>query len=286
MKIGSIYKEIRKSKKLTQSQVCNNRLSRTTLSKFENNSLTPSIDTFSVMLNSLNMSYDEFLFIQNDYHHPIRDSIILQYFTLSDNSKKELLYKLLEDCSLFLLNVPNDKYLIFIKNSLIVLLELNESKEQYIEKQTKKLTDDLWTDLSNMDTWFLSEIMLVNALLFRFPLESSITIGLNLLHQLERFEEYKRIEPLRISIYLNIALLSLQNCDLNHAKMLCEMALTGARDLKRYDLILISKVRYSMSQKDFISANLHVSSFKIMEDHILNKELINEITSLKKLIMT
>ena len=64
---GKIYKEIRKSKNLRQSDVCGNVLSTTTLSKIENGNVVPKYENMAFLLQQINMSFDEFDYICNLY---------------------------------------------------------------------------------------------------------------------------------------------------------------------------------------------------------------------------
>ena len=48
---GEVYKFIRKSKGISQSDICSDELSRSTLSKIENNKLMPSFQIMDYLLN-------------------------------------------------------------------------------------------------------------------------------------------------------------------------------------------------------------------------------------------
>ncbi|MDU0850030.1 MAG: ATP-binding cassette domain-containing protein [Staphylococcus epidermidis] len=58
--IGSVYKYIRKSKGITQNEVCGDYITHSNLSKFENNHSTPRYDTMELLLRQIDMSFDEF----------------------------------------------------------------------------------------------------------------------------------------------------------------------------------------------------------------------------------
>ena len=51
--IGSVYKYIRKSKGITQNEVCGDYITHSNLSKFENNHSTPRYDTMELLLRQL-----------------------------------------------------------------------------------------------------------------------------------------------------------------------------------------------------------------------------------------
>ena len=93
---GSIYKKIRKSKGLSQNEVCGTSISRTTLSKFENNKLSPSYDTMVYLLLQIDMSEEEFQFVCNDFSYDLRDEIISLFFRQTSNLETAQLFRLLE----------------------------------------------------------------------------------------------------------------------------------------------------------------------------------------------
>lgn len=76
---GTVLKEIRKSKGLSQQDVCGTSLSRTTLSKIENNKEYPSIHHFAHILRQLDMTFAEFDYICHAYQPSERSSIIYRF---------------------------------------------------------------------------------------------------------------------------------------------------------------------------------------------------------------
>ena len=84
--IGSVYKDIRKSKNLSQEEICGNTISRTTLSKFENNKLVPSYQTMEFLLRQVNVSFQEFNFLCNKDGKDKRQEIFNEFKTDSVNT--------------------------------------------------------------------------------------------------------------------------------------------------------------------------------------------------------
>lgn len=65
--IGETLKNIRLSLGLTQSQVCKNIMSQSNYSKVEKGDIEISFPKMIVILNCLDMSVDEFMYIENGY---------------------------------------------------------------------------------------------------------------------------------------------------------------------------------------------------------------------------
>ncbi|EAD5762839.1 XRE family transcriptional regulator, partial [Listeria monocytogenes] len=61
---GAIIKQIRKGKSISQIELSNTILSRTTISKIENNNIVPTINTLEAILHKLDVTVDEFQFIR------------------------------------------------------------------------------------------------------------------------------------------------------------------------------------------------------------------------------
>ena len=84
---GTVLKEIRQSKGLTQLEICGNNLSRATLSKIENNKEIPNIENFEHILKQLDMDFAEFSYICHTYL-PLERSKIIQHFENSHTMYK------------------------------------------------------------------------------------------------------------------------------------------------------------------------------------------------------
>ena len=74
---GSVYKDIRRSKHISQERVCQDMISRSNLSRIEANQVMPSFETMDYLLNQINMTFDEFCYICHLYHHSQREEILL-----------------------------------------------------------------------------------------------------------------------------------------------------------------------------------------------------------------
>ncbi|EUJ28181.1 helix-turn-helix domain-containing protein [Listeria cornellensis] len=79
MNFGETIKKIRKDKNFTQKELSEGILTRSHLSQIETNNYYPSYDKFFLLLNRLNVVFEEFLFVQNDqkmlFNQQIRSEI-------------------------------------------------------------------------------------------------------------------------------------------------------------------------------------------------------------------
>ena len=87
--IGSVYKYIRKSKGITQNEVCGDYITHSNLSKFENNHSTPRYDTMELLLRQIDMSFDEFHYICQHYQMDSRKKLFSEYYQVISSPNLE-----------------------------------------------------------------------------------------------------------------------------------------------------------------------------------------------------
>lgn len=250
---GSIYKKIRKSKGLSQNEVCGTSISRTTLSKFENNKLSPSYDTMVYLLLQIDMSEEEFQFVCNDFSFDLRDEIITLFFRQTSNLETAQLFRLLEKGNKYLKTADD----IFIRNLMKIIQSLtlltNDQIEQ-IDCLPKIIISDVWSKLSKMDEWYYSELRLINSFMYYFPIETVLSFLPKLLETVEKYEKFTPMITIRLSILLNVGLLLIQNNHKEAAIPLLKEAIDLGKEAKRYDYLSIAKVRYAICIDDYKTA--------------------------------
>lgn len=247
---GSIYKKIRKSKGLSQNEICGTSISRTTLSKFENNKLSPSYDTMVYLLLQIDMNEEEFQFVCNDFSYDLRDEIIALFFRQTSNLETAQLSMLLEKGNRYLKTADD----IFIRNLMKIIQSLtlltNDQIEQ-IDCLPKIIISDVWSKLSKMDEWYYSELRLINSFMYYFPIETVLSFLPKLLETVEKYEKFTPMITVRLSILLNVGLLLIQNNHKEAAIPLLKEAIDLGKEAKRYDYLSIAKVRYAICIDDY-----------------------------------
>lgn len=73
---GKVYKDIRQSKGLTQEEICDDMLARSTLARIEGGQVIPKFDTFIFLLQQINMNLEEFEYICNVYQPSERQKLL------------------------------------------------------------------------------------------------------------------------------------------------------------------------------------------------------------------
>lgn len=168
---GSVYKDIRKAKGLTQAQVCGDEISRTTLAKIEANKAVPNFENMLFLLDQINMSLEEFRYICNYYHPSKRQEIFERFYHVSKDVGTDELEQVRQLCEQYLKthhDVPIEKLL----DSLIVFI--NVRKYGFLEptEELQAVTKKIWDYLDKQDDWYERDLKLLSAILFSFPLEA------------------------------------------------------------------------------------------------------------------
>lgn len=276
---GKSFHFIRKSKNLTQDYVCDNFLSRTSLSKFENEKNLVNFTTITHLLNRIDMSFDEFLYISNNFKNQDKQLILSKYFAITDNSSTDLIKEIIELGNGYLKSTY-DQLISDVVLILECLLDLDQNSNISVIKETKKEVLDVWKRLSNMDQWYLIELKLVNSILFSLPLESSHYIGLRMLKELDKYNDFYYSFDLILSIYANLSTLFLHSNNIEECLNLSEKLVVLAKAKKRYDFLALGFVRKGICESNdyFIEKGMRI--LEIIDDIKLKEYISAELEEL------
>lgn len=140
---GNVYRMIRKSKGISQNNICNGNLERSTLSKFESKNRVPSFDTMQYLLEQVNVSFNEFEYICNEYNNSERQEILVDFYSLVSNAQRTKIDMLIKRCERYLKN-NNDYKINEINHILHIFLELNELNKLNFSDISMKLATIVW----------------------------------------------------------------------------------------------------------------------------------------------
>lgn len=270
---GALYKKLRYSRNISQEKLCKYKLSRTTLSKFENNKVNLSFSNFDYLLNSIDISLDEFKYIQNDYSYDDKRYII-NYFDniFSVQYDENSINKMIAFIEQYLTN-QYSKSIFFILQILKSFKDISSSGNQKIHCKAHIYIADIWNELSQMDHWSLLDIKIINSSLYFFEYSTCIEVGYQLIKMLKKYDAYKNISNLETSIWTNLTLLALMNNDRHSAQTFSNHAYNSSLKSNRIDYISISLVRkgIAFNNREYIENGFHLLSI------IKNTKLINSL---------
>lgn len=246
---GSVYKEIRKAKGLTQAQVCGEEISRSTLAKIEANQAVPNFENMIFLLEQVNMSLEEFKYICNVYHPSKRQEIFNKVYHSTFQMGADELANIRQLCEDYLKkhhDVPVQQLL-----DLVIVL-YNVRKHGFLEPtdELQTVTEKIWDYLDKQDDWYERDFKLLSAILFSFPLETVAETTEKLLTRLEKYKDYHNINDTKYALLANLSSIFLFNNRKADCERLTVLIYDLARETKRYDQLGFSQIRLGICRDD------------------------------------
>lgn len=272
--IGTVYKNIRKSKGITQQEVCGDWISRSNLSKFESNQSVPSYETMEFLLHQIDMSFGEFEYICNYYKPRTRQVIINQMSNHLSTSDSTELIKIAQLCKERLKKVEHDLPIQHILETLNIIIEIRKNS---FSDHSRKLAEAMWSDLKRRDIWYKNDFNMLGVILFIFPIETLQDITEKILINLEKYKDYKSIKNAQVSLLLNLSTIYLCNQLLDDCEHISAIALDLAKQLKRYDFLGFAQVRLGICQANDELIRKGLSLLELTEETKLLEDLQEEV---------
>ena len=258
---GKVYKEIRESKGLTQEEVCGDVLSRTSLSKIESGKVTPKYENMEFLLRQVNMSFEEFDYICHLYQPSQRTEIMQTYLNMNSIIGGSSLVDFFETCQNYL-KTHHDLPIEEIRDMLEVVIHIRQHGTEQLSDQVKQTIKKLWEKIEKQDTWYESDLKILNTILFSFPIAHLHLITGKILKRLEVYKNYQHLYDLRMAILLNLSTIYLYHQDKNMCQQICYTLLEDAKNKKSYDMLAICYVRIGICRDD---AKLIQKGFSLLE---------------------
>ncbi|EFS01871.1 DNA binding helix-turn helix protein, partial [Listeria seeligeri FSL S4-171] len=158
--IGDTIKYIRVNKQYSQKNVSTSIISRTSLSKIENNMLNPTFAKLIPIINNLDVDFDEFLYIQNNFKYSEKKIIINLFSNINFNTDIANLNHLLKLCATYLEKNDGDTIINEIRLIAKAMIQLNSNHS--IDEIRLTITP-IWERLSYLDKWFGIELNIINS---------------------------------------------------------------------------------------------------------------------------
>ncbi|MGA9519009.1 MAG: helix-turn-helix domain-containing protein [Trichococcus sp.] len=235
---GDVLKEIRMDRGYSQQYVAEGILGQSAYSKIERSEMEPTFRKWLAILEKLNISVDEFRYILNQESLTAKEKLINAFFSLNYNHLDDL--ELLKDEIIAYLK-ENEDYLLrslyYACESLIVLTATqNLEKAQLYAKK-------IWERMEKFDKWYLSDIRLINTILFIFPIDVAVHIGERVTKQLVPYQNLKEAEILMINIDVNLAVLLIDDQNYPEALPYLEKVIPLCKKYQQYNQLAIAYAR-------------------------------------------
>ncbi|HEM3462621.1 TPA: helix-turn-helix transcriptional regulator [Streptococcus suis] len=246
---GSVYKSIRKSKRLSQEQVCGDFINRTTLVRFEKNQTIPSYELMRFLLKQVDMTFEEFEYLCNYYQPSQRQQLLYDIDNLRNPTTK-MMEDLIKRCHDHLNKEPDDGPIRRKCQLLETVVAIRKSTSfNQISEEAETLSKLLWSELERYDNWYHNDIILVGTLLSKISSLDSLEETANLLlKRLEKYKDYKRIQPTILSFYQQLSLFTLEQKQYSKSTFFATKLMELAKQEKRYDQLARAYVYLGIAQ--------------------------------------
>ncbi|NQR00894.1 helix-turn-helix transcriptional regulator [Streptococcus suis] len=244
---GTVLKEIRKSKGLSQQEVCGDALSRTTLSKIENNKEYPTIAHFSHILRQLDMTFAEFDYICHAYQPSERSSIIHRFENLrgqffSESNCQDFLYQVNQ-----YLKKQEDIRVQRIEQQIQLALSIYQTGDG---ERTRQLGQVLWKELEKSGTWYLADFRKLGLVLPIIPVSRLKGFVDKILLSLDKYKDFRDVQVSQFAFLNNLSTVLLKNGEYQLCVSVMERVYTMAQESMRIDYVGMANVRMGIFQQD------------------------------------
>lgn len=206
---GNTIKKIRKNKGLKQKDICQDIITLSYYSRIERDISIPTIDVFFQLIDNLNISLEEFLFIHNDFKKRESDQI---WFDLTElyhegdinglNKYKSLLSET---------KYNNENPLVLIKMIDLFVMRL---KNKQIEVDISLLTNNL----NKIENWTSREVKVFISIMDMIPIDVLIIIVNRLIKQKKLYAISDGYNSPYSKILINSILLCIENWKITEAQ--------------------------------------------------------------------
>ncbi|MBP1047084.1 helix-turn-helix domain-containing protein [Enterococcus sp. BWM-S5] len=204
---GETIKELRVSRNLSQQELCKGIMSRSNLSRFENQEYVAGFDKVIQLLDSLGVEMDEFLYITNDYQISGYEKYYSQLIYAENRRNSVELTQTAAAIKLAAEKHPTRRFYELYLLSQMALLESNLSSELTIDQ----ISSQMRPVLLDTENWLFADFRRLNNFLRIFNVEEAIFLYGRAVKEFEKYEEFPRENNIRIYLALNLGQLLVEH---------------------------------------------------------------------------
>ncbi|MBC1917029.1 helix-turn-helix domain-containing protein [Listeria seeligeri] len=226
---GMTIKEIRVSKNIKQEAIYSNLISRNLLWQIENDKINTSYDVFKEILNRLNVSFDEFLYIQNNFKSTPLQELQNRYNTIYTSIEIEILMDLKNDIDTYLEHHQNSPFLKDLERCLTAIIQIEQEQNDDFTKASS-IVKPIWERISKQNDWYWEDIQIMSHIFYMFEQETALNICKELFAKLNNYRDFQNADRLEISTLLNISTMLLIQNKLSDSLIYLDKCITLAEE--------------------------------------------------------
>ncbi len=203
---GYTLQKIRKNRCMTQAELTQGIMKQATYSRIESGQLQVSAETLFLLVERLNISMNEFIYIHHNYSSSPRQKLI-NAFAKMEIVLPEEVKEQLQSVQAYL-NEQNDRDLLMILYAYQSLLVFGEQNDL---QQVRAIASNVWQYMQMLDHWYMNDLDLLNAIILFFPLETAIEVTKIAIKRLDAYDDFdKDLTYLKLYFYLNLTSLFIE----------------------------------------------------------------------------
>ena len=207
MGYGATLRSIRKNRNMTQKELIEGIVQQGTYSRIEQDQLQISAALLVELVERLNISLNEFLYIHRGYQATERERILKDYREMELTLPKELKAKM-EIIKSYLKKQPDDgvELLMDSYQALLILTEADDFEA------ARAIAEKIWAKVQKLDHWYIEDMGLLNSIIMLFPLDTAVQITTTAIKRLDAYDGYERdVTYLKLYFHLDLTLIYLEN---------------------------------------------------------------------------
>ena len=217
------------------------------------------------LLRQINMSFEEFEYICQLYQPSQRTEIMQTYLNMRSIIGTGDLVNLIQKCQDYL-KTHHDLPIEEIRDMLEVVIYIRQHGTGELSDHAEQIVKKLWRKIEKQDTWYESDLKILNTILFSFPIDHLHLITGKILQRLEVYKNYQHLYDLRMAILLNMSTIYLYHQDKNMCQQICYTLLEDAKKKKHYDRLAICYVRIGICRDDAKSIQKGFTLLELTEE--------------------
>lgn len=201
-KPGEFLRQTRIEQGLSPKEIYGQEISKSSYHRFENDLQSIPYHKLKIILDRLDLTFDEFEFILNGYNNTIKYTFVSRFKNLRNTTNQNAMSELITDIETILLT-RRSPFLVDLKAILESLLIFQQT--QSFEKARKGVVY-IWDKLEKKDEWNFTDILLIANIFYIFPTGTIETIYDLLMKAIQRYQHYPWISNYNMSVPLNYCL--------------------------------------------------------------------------------
>ena len=222
MILGETIKQVRKSKGLNQFTLAGNIMSRSNLSRFEGGKYFPGYDKLILILDKLEMSLEELLFLHNHHVQPIKRTIHLTLVEAGNRYEFDKVREISHECYSLYEHTKTEAFLHLYLLGQGVLIQHNQVDQI---KELGEIAEYIKPYLLGVDKWYLYEFKLLNNFLFTLNSSDAIFFGTRAVKEFAKYHSFAESKTIQQHLMQNISNICLEYKDYENSLFFLKEAL-------------------------------------------------------------